>query len=104
MKKILMLLPVLVLCGCDGNETIKLKCDNISEPVTVTLLKDGAILNVGDQEYALTQQFEARVVYFRFDPWYNFQIGNKDFLPEYKYSLGHDVDGAAQYDGCTVVK
>lgn len=104
MKKLLMVLPVLVICGCDSNEKIQLKCNNISEPVTVTLLKDGAILNIGNQEYALEQQFDARVVYSRFDPWYNFQIGNKRFLPEYKYSLGHDVDGAAQYDGCIVVK
>ena len=57
-----------------------------SYDVLVNFLDDGAILTVDGVEYNLKQQYDARVVFYSAEPWYNLQIGNRDYAT--KYSLG----------------
>ena len=84
MKKLLFILPVVLiaLTGCEKNE-VHLICKtgietqpstdpNVKEfyEVMVKFLNDGALLTVDGVEYELKQQYDARVVYGRFDPWF----------------------------------
>ena len=72
-----------------------------SYDVTVHFIKDGAILTVDGQEYELEQGNDAGTEYYRWDPWYNFQIGNRMFG---KYALGiPSNEGAARYTICEEV-
>ena len=104
MKKIMVLFGVLLsLVACHENKEVHLLCRGMDMDynvnVVVRFLDDGALLNIDGQEYELKQQYDARAVYYRFDPWYNLQIGNRDFAT--KYSLGvHADDGTAEYTMC----
>ena len=113
MKKILFILPIvlLALTGCEKNE-VHLVCrtgietkpstdPNVKESydVMVKFLDDGALLTVDGVEYELKQNFDARVEYSRFDPWFNLQIGNRDSST--KYTLGiPSNEGFARYTTC----
>lgn len=102
MKKITVLFGVLLSLGaCHEDKDVRLLCHGMDTDynVVVHFLDDGALLNIDGQEYELKQQYDARVAYYRFDPWYNLQIGNRDFAT--KYSLGvPGGDGAAKYTSC----
>ncbi|MDE6481623.1 MAG: hypothetical protein K2L25_02265 [Alphaproteobacteria bacterium] len=111
MKKLFIVMAAMTcLAACEKKEpdTLHLICrTSLSETdptvkeqydVTVKFLDDGAILIVDGVEYALEQGYDARVEYYRFDPWYNFQIGNRQFG---KYALGiPSNEGFARYTQC----
>lgn len=111
MKKLFIIMAAMAgLAACEKKEpdTLHLICrTTLSETdptvkeqydVTVKFLDDGAILIVDGVEYELEQDYDARVAYHRFDPWYNFQIGNRHFG---KYALGiPSEEGFARYTQC----
>lgn len=112
MKKLfIVMLAITSLAACNKKEpdTLHLICrTTLSETdptvkeqydVTVKFLDDGAILTVDGTEYKLEQDYDnARVSYHRWDPWYNFQIGNRNFG---KYALGiPSNEGFARYTKC----
>ena len=102
MKKIILFCGLLLsLVACEKKDEVHLLCKSSTDSydVIVRFLNDGAMLTVNGQEYELKQQYDARVAYYRFDPWYNFQIGNRDFST--KYSLGVLTDnGTPFYTPC----
>jgi len=117
MKKILFVLPValLALAGCEkkevhlicktGIETSPSTDSNVKESydINVKFLDDGALLTVDGVEYELEQDYDdARVSYHRFDPWYNLQIGNRQFSTKYSVGIPSD-EGAARYTACEEV-
>ena len=57
-----------------------------SYDVHVKFLDDGAILNIDGASYALKQEYDARVSFYSDNPWYNLQIGNRNYAT--KYALG----------------
>lgn len=100
MKKIL-LVPIILLSMpvMADTDNIHLVCKtdiaerpssdpNVKESydVRIKFLDDGAILIFDGTEYELKQQYDARVSFYRSDPWFNLQIGNRDYTT--KYALG----------------
>jgi len=70
-----------------------------SYDVRVTFLEDGAILNIDGAEYNLKQEYDARVSFYSNEPWYNLQIGNRNYAT--KYALGIPTnEGFARYTSC----
>lgn len=111
MKKLFFVMAAMTcLTACEEKEpdTLHLICrTSLSETdptvkeqydVTVKFLDDGAILIVDGVEYALEQEYDAKVAYHRVDPWYNFQIGNRQLG---KYALGiPSNEDFARYTQC----
>lgn len=111
MKKIFFVLAIVVsmaACGKKDSDTLHLTCrtslsdidSSVKEQydVTIRFIKDGAVLTVDGQEYELEQGNDAATEFYRFDPWYNFQIGNRQFG---KYALGIPTsEGFARYTIC----
>lgn len=114
MRKMLLILPLLVFATSSlFAETIRLTCktdlsehdQNVREQydVVVTILDDGAVLNIDGKEIPLKQQYDAKVSYYSVDPWYSLQIGNRDYSA--KYALGIPTDEPfARYTLCEEVK
>ena len=114
MKKLL-LLPIILLSVpamadadnvhlvCRTNITTTPSTDpNVKESydVKIMFLDDGAILTVDGTEYNLKQQYDdARVAYYSMEPWFNLQIGNRDYPT--KYTLGIPTnENFARYTSC----
>lgn len=110
--KQLLLLPIILLSVPAMADTVHLLCktdiaerpstdSNVKEfyDVVVNFLDDGAILTVDGVEYNLKQQYDARVAFYSMEPWYNLQIGNRDYAT--KYSLGIPTnEDFARYTSC----
>ncbi len=74
-----------------------------SYDVIVQFLDDGAILTVDGKKYELKQQYDARVAFYSVNPWYNLQIGNRDYMT--KYSLGIPTNESfARYTSCEEIE
>ena len=118
MKKIIFCLPVLlcVLTACDRRpDTVHLICKtgieqtpsadtNVksSYDVIVRFLDDGAVIIVDGVEYLMDQEYDARVSFYRTEPWYNLQIGTRNHAT--KYSLGIPTNEEfARYTSCEQV-
>ena len=112
MKKLFMLLMSLSLIACAEQDEIHLLCTtNVatrpstdptvkeSYDVRVKFLDDGAILTVDGAEYNLKQEYDARVSFYSNEPWYNLQIGNRNYAT--KYVLGIPTnEGFARCTSC----
>ena len=95
MKKICFVIACLV-SGVASAQTVNLNCytehkglspeTRTQYTVSVEFLEDGAILNVDGKLTFLTQQYDAPVAFYSMNPWYNLQIGNRDYST--KYALG----------------
>lgn len=118
MKKILFALPIILsmFSACDKqSEDIHLICKtgveefpstdpNVksSYDVVVRLLDDGAIIFVDGVEYAMKQEYDARVSFYSTEPWYRLEIGNRNYAT--KYALGIPTDEEfARYTSCEEV-
>lgn len=113
MKKLLLLPTVLLtLVACSEQNEVHLLCTTgIAEnpstdsgvkesyDVRVKFLDDGAMLMVDGQEYELKQEYDVQVSFYRTEPWYNLQIGNRNHAT--KYSLGIPTnEDFARYTSC----
>lgn len=113
MKKLLVLpLVLLSLVACSEQKEVHLLCTtdiattpskdpNVKESydVRVKFLNDGAILTVDGNEYKLKQEYDVPVAFYSMEPWYNLQIGNRNYST--KYTLGIPTnEGFARYTSC----
>ncbi len=113
MKKLL-LLPIILLSvpAMADSDNVHLVCrtdiatipstdPNVKESydVKIKFLDDGAILTFDGVEYQLKQQYDVRVAYYSMEPWFNLQIGNRDYST--KYALGIPTnENFARYTAC----
>mgnify|MGYP001052995877 FL=1 len=108
----LAMLATLSACKQQETKTLHLVCKTTPSEtapsvrpqydVTVNLLADGATLTIDGQTYDLIQEYDAPVSFYRHDPWYNFQIGNRKYG---KYALGIPTnENFARYITCEEVK
>lgn len=113
MKKLLVLTIVLLsLSACNEQKEVHLVCTtditttpskdkNVKESydVVVKFLDDGALLTVDGTEYELKQEYDVRVAFYRFEPWYNLQIGNRNYPTKYALGIPTNED-FARYTLC----
>lgn len=112
MKKLLFLYAAL-LPNIVSAQVVNLKCwTNFPDlkPTTqreynasVEFLDDGAILTIDDKKITLKQEYDAPVVFYSEDPWYNLQIGNRKYLTKYALGVPSDEDFAL-YLNCEEVQ
>lgn len=70
-----------------------------SYDVQVKFLDDGAILTVDGKQVPLKQVYDARVAFYSMEPWYNLQIGNRDYSTKYALGIPTNED-FARYTSC----
>ncbi len=111
MKKTLFFLMValLGLGACDKQpDTLRLICEH-REPVDIPQRVEFYEVNINfndkvavvsgkGEEYELQQQYDAPVAFYRTEPWYNLQIGNREFSN--KYTLGISMNDSVVYIPC----
>lgn len=110
----LLVLPIILLslAACTEQNEVHLLCttgiaekpstdSSVKESydVRVKFLDDGAMLMVDGNEYELKQVYDARVEFYRTDPWYNLQIGNREYSTKYALGIPTNED-FARYTSC----
>ena len=118
MKKILLLVVILLpFAAMADQDTVRLLCKtgietepsmdpNVKESydVVVKFLDDGAILTIDGVDYDLEQEYyDAPVAFYRMDPWYNLQIGNRNHSTKYALGIPSNEE-FARYTSCEEIE